>query len=79
MESTSGKCDRAATKQQTQEALEQAILYALKCGCLFEHTRRPQAPSRMTDMVKWGAMRHLHDAIAAHFRLAEHGIEIREV
>jgi hypothetical protein len=54
--------------QDTQRDLDEAIRYALRCGCLFEYTQEPRPPYRTEDLIKWGAMRNLHRAIAERFR-----------
>lgn len=55
------------TPQEKQDALNAAILYALRCGCFFP-VPVPQPPYRTDDLVKWGALRNLHDAIAEFWR-----------
>ena len=47
-----------------QDRLNAAVLYALKEGCFFPV---PELSAGMTEreMVQWGAMRNLHDAIRA--------------
>lgn len=50
-----------------QAELNNAIMYALRSGCFFP-VPMPTPPYRIEDLVKWGAMRNLHGAIAAFFR-----------
>ena len=50
----------------TQEALNDAVLYALKAGCFFP-VKEPPSGAGPQKRVQWGAMRNLHQAIAAHF------------
>ena len=65
------------TKEQVQ--LNNAILYALRCGCLFPVTL-PKPGASIDKWIRWGAMRHLHSAIAEAFRetqLVEDGVRRR--
>ena len=49
-----------------QDRLNQAVLYALREGCFFPVPEpAPRAPVR--DWIQWGALRNLHEAIAAFF------------
>ncbi|MCC6970455.1 MAG: hypothetical protein IT434_09560 [Phycisphaerales bacterium] len=41
-----------------------AVLYAMRCGCLFP-VPEPQPGASVEALIQWGAMRHLHDAVAA--------------
>jgi hypothetical protein len=50
-----------------QETLNNAVLYALKVGCFYP-VPEPRASDSALAWVKWGAMRHLHDAIAEFYR-----------
>ncbi len=50
-----------------QDNLNAAVLYALKKGCFFP-VPMPTAPYRVEDLIKWGAMRNLHTAIAEFWR-----------
>jgi hypothetical protein len=56
-----------ARYRDSQDWLNQAVLYALKEGC-FSPVPEPHPNASARDLVQWGAMRNLHDAIAAHFR-----------
>jgi hypothetical protein len=49
---------------EQQQALNQAVLYALKVGVLFP-VPEPKLGASVEDLVRWGALRHLHDAIRA--------------
>ena len=55
-----------------QQELNDAVFYALRKGCFFP-VPMPKPGSPTQDYVQWGAMRHLHDAIA-NFARAE-GLE----
>ena len=49
-------------RETHQQELNDAILYALKCGCFFPvPDLRPGAT--VQDCIQWGAMRNLHRAI----------------
>lgn len=45
-------------------AIADAVMYALRQGCFFP-VRMPRAPYRVRDLRKWGAMKNLHNKIAA--------------
>jgi hypothetical protein len=45
-----------------QQALNSAVLYALREGCFFP-VPQPRAGASVRDLIQWGALRHLHDAI----------------
>lgn len=45
--------------------VERAVLYALKCGCLFP-VPQPKPGATVDELIRWGAMRNLHRAIAEH-------------
>lgn len=47
-----------------QERLNQAVFYALKEGCFFPVPHPPPGCTTQ-DLIQWGAMRNLHDAIRA--------------
>lgn len=49
-----------------QEQLNQAVLYALKSGCFFP-VPQPKPGASVRALIKWGAMRNLHSAIAQAF------------
>ena len=54
-------------KTQTEE-LEKALLYALRTKALFAYTKQPRGRRiNVPYLIKWGAMRNLHRAIAAYF------------
>ena len=57
------------SKQDTlkQDTLNAAILYALREGCFFP-VKVPRVGASTQELIQWGAMRHLHDAIADFFR-----------
>lgn len=52
---------------ETQQQLNDAILYALREGCFFP-VPEPKFGAPTREWIQWGAMRNLHTAIAAHFR-----------
>lgn len=45
-------------------AIADAVLYALRCGCFFP-VPEPRSGATVDDLTRWGAMRHLHDVVAA--------------
>lgn len=47
--------------------LEQAIFYALRCGCFFP-VPRPRRGASVEELKKWGALRHFHDVAAERFK-----------
>lgn len=51
---------------EPQQQLNDAVLYALKTGCFFP-VPQPIPGATVEELIKWGAMRNLHDAIAAFF------------
>ena len=51
----------------SQEWLNKAVLYALREGCFFP-VPEPKPDAGIRAWIQWGAMRNLHDAIAAHFK-----------
>ncbi len=51
-------------------ALRDAVLYALKEGCFFP-VPQPTPGASVRELVQWGAMRNLHDAIAAQRKTPE--------
>jgi hypothetical protein len=51
------------TVQERQEQLNNAVLYALKEGCFFP-VPEPRPGASVRELIQWGAMRHLHTAIA---------------
>jgi len=55
-----------------QEHLNDAVLYALKEGCFFP-VPEPKPGASVRDLIQWGAMRNLHDAIAAFTNAAAPG------
>ncbi len=57
---------------EQQEQLNAAVLYALKSGCFFP-VPEPTPPYSVSQLVRWGAMRNLHAAIAAFWRDAKAG------
>lgn len=50
-----------------QERLAFAVWYAVTSGCFFP-VPEPALDAPVDEWVQWGAMRHLHDAIAEAFR-----------
>lgn len=56
-----------------QQKIVDAVLYAMRCGCFFP-VPNPTAPYSVEQLVKWGAMRNLHTAVAEYGRAtAAHG------
>lgn len=47
-----------------QQALNDAIFYALRHGCFFP-VPEPRPGATVKELIQWGAMRNLHNAIAA--------------
>ena len=47
-----------------RDALVDAVLYALKCGCLFPVPMPTGKRITVKNLIKWGAMRNLHNAIS---------------
>ena len=41
-----------------------AVLYALKCGCVFPVPLPTGRAMTVEHLTKWGALRHLHDVVA---------------
>jgi hypothetical protein len=68
---TPGLLDRqpaaATDRDERQRELNAAVLYALKSGCFFP-VPEPKPPYRVPNLIQWGAMRHLHTAIANFYR-----------
>ena len=58
------------TNEQAQAELVDAVFYALRCGCFFP-VPEPKPGASVEDLTRWGAMRHLHDAIAAYAAIEE--------
>jgi len=54
-----------------QDRLNAAVLYALREGCFFP-VPQPSPNSSVQSWVRWGALRNLHDAIAAFYPVAVH-------
>lgn len=51
------------TNRSPQQKLNDAVMYALKEGCFFPVPEPPEGAA-VQELVQWGAMRNLHDAIA---------------
>ena len=53
-----------------EQKIIDAVLYAVNNGCFFPVPYPPETKRQWTtrDMVQWGAMRHLHTAIAEYSR-----------
>jgi len=49
--------------QTPQQDVIDAVLYAMKYGC-FHPVPQPTSPYTVRKMIKWGAMRNLHEAVA---------------
>jgi hypothetical protein len=47
-----------------QEKLNHAVFYALREGCFFPVPFPNPRTCATQDLVQWGAMRYLHDAIS---------------
>lgn len=52
--------------KQSQELID-AVFYALRAGCFFP-VPLPRKDATVQELIQWGAMRHLHDAIAEYYR-----------
>jgi hypothetical protein len=52
------------------EQLIDAVFYALRAGCFFP-VPEPRPGATVRELIQWGAMRHLHDAIAEFDREKE--------
>ena len=50
--------------ESARDAVVNAVLYAMRCGCFFP-VPEPTPPYTVEQLTQWGAMRHLHDAVAA--------------
>lgn len=53
-----------SSPDERRDAVIEAVLYALRCGCLFHGVEDPQSPYSVPKLIKWGAMRNLHTKIA---------------
>jgi hypothetical protein len=53
--------------QAKQQALNDAVLYALRSGCFFP-VPAPKPGASVQELIYWGAMRNLHTAIAEFYR-----------
>ena len=51
-------------QQARERAVVDAVLYAMRCGCFFP-VPEPRPPYSTEQLIQWGALRHLHDAVAA--------------
>lgn len=49
--------------EQEKERIVDAVLYALRCGCLFP-VPAPKPRASTQELIRWGAMRNLHAAVA---------------
>lgn len=49
-----------------QERLNTAVLYALRVGCFFP-VPEPKPDATTSELIQWGAMRNLHDAMAKFY------------
>ena len=58
------------TKTEAERAIVDAVLYAMRSGCFFP-VPEPKPPYTTQKLVRWGAMRHLHDVIATFYRESE--------
>lgn len=52
-----------------QQMLNAAVFYALKVGCFFP-VPEPQPGASVDELIRWGALRNLHDALAVFGREA---------
>ena len=59
----------ASEEWKAREAVVEAVLYAMKAGCFFP-VPEPSGEGSSRVLVQWGAIRNLHDRIAALARLA---------
>lgn len=48
----------------TEHAIVKAVLYAMRSGC-FHPVPEPPVGATTDEWIRWGAMRNLHDAVAA--------------
>jgi hypothetical protein len=56
--------------EQAKQDIVDAVLYAMKQGCFFP-VKNPRPPYSVKRLIKWGAMRNLHRAVAEACREAE--------
>jgi hypothetical protein len=56
-----------APSRESQEQLNQAVWYAFKEGCFFP-VPAPKKGATTQELIQWGAMRHLHTAMAEFYR-----------
>lgn len=52
---------------EQEKAIIDAVLYAMREGCFFP-VPEPKPPYSVRQLVKWGAMRNLHTAVAEYSR-----------
>lgn len=57
---------------QAQADLNTAVLYALKSGCFFP-VPEPKPGATVEELIRWGALRNLHRAIANFYPRPEEG------
>jgi hypothetical protein len=50
-----------------EKVIIDAVLYAMRVGC-FHPVPQPRAGATVQELIQWGAMRNLHDAVAAYCR-----------
>ena len=49
--------------EQAKDDIVKAVLYAMKEGCFFP-VKPPRSPYKVKNLIKWGALRNLHRAVA---------------
>lgn len=47
-----------------ERAVVEAVLYMMRCGCFFP-VPEPRRGATTQELVQWGAVRNLHDKVAA--------------
>lgn len=60
------------TLDVARDELIEAVYYALREECFFPVPRpKPKAKNSIQKWIQWGAIMHLHDAIAAYDRAVQ--------
>ena len=59
--------EKTMPEPSKEAAIVQAVLYAMRHGCFFP-VPEPKPPYRIPDLIRWGAMRALHTAVAEYTR-----------
>ena len=63
MEGVANCVSAMGDEMDSQQRLNSAVMYALREGCFFP-VPEPKAGATIQELIQWGAMRNLHDAIA---------------